>query len=280
MRRLISRLLWAIVSGGNSRALLRLCLKLDAENIAARRQLYSLAHPQSSLLSKLENALALGLESGRFAALVERNGGESRAELFQDLVFFSLRPQGLKGAGYFVEVGLGDGVNSSNTFFMEHSLGWRGVLVEPNPSVADRIQARRTAPLDTRAAWHRDGEELEFLAAEGIQLYTLVRFAEDDHHTRIGNVVPVKTARLETVLQDKNAPDHIEFLSVDTEGSELEVLQGIDFNRRSFDFICVEHNFVEAKRDAVEAFLTEKGYCPIYREFSRFDAWYVGKRLQ
>ncbi|MDX5592624.1 FkbM family methyltransferase [Pseudovibrio sp. SPO723] len=280
MRRFLSALVWAVASQGHSRRLVEYCLKLDPANTAALRQLYLMIHPESHLVSKFESGLLLGLESESFAALAERHHGETRAEIFQDLVYFAHCPESMQRPGYFVEVGLGDGVNSSNTYFMEHSLGWRGLLIEPNPTVTEAIRSRRIAPLDPRAAWHTDDEVMEFLAVEGVQLSTLLPFAEDDHHTRTGEIMEVQTVRLETVLKENNAPDAIDFLSVDTEGSEIHVLEGIDFARREFEFICVEHNYVPEKREAVARFLNERGYDPVWPHLSKFDAWFINRKLQ
>ena len=53
---------------------------------------------------------------------------------------------------------------------------------------------------------------------------------------------------------------HIDYFSLDVEGNELAVLQGLDHTKYTFGAITVEHNFQEKPREAVHDFLVAKGY--------------------
>jgi hypothetical protein len=79
---------------------------------------------------------------------------------------------------------------------------------------------------------------------------------------------------LSDLLRQHSAPGHIEYLSVDTEGSELGILQGCDFSTYQFDIITVEHNFT-ANREPIAALLRKHGYTRVFSEFSQWDDWYV-----
>jgi hypothetical protein len=81
------------------------------------------------------------------------------------------------------------------------------------------------------------------------------------------------------LLKHHNAPKHIEFLSVDTEGSEFEILNAFDFSQYSFGAICVEHNYL-ANRSKVKDLLVSNGYRQVYPELSDFDDWFVLKTNQ
>jgi hypothetical protein len=70
---------------------------------------------------------------------------------------------------------------------------------------------------------------------------------------------------LTTILDDIQAPSFIEFLSLDTEGSEYEILKAHDFDKYKFGYICVEHNRIEKNRKAIRELLESKGY-QFYRE--------------
>jgi hypothetical protein len=76
------------------------------------------------------------------------------------------------------------------------------------------------------------------------------------------------------VLNYHNAPKHIDFLSVDTEGSEFEILNAFDFSQHSFGASCVEHNF-SGNRERVTALLLSNGYCLVYQNLSDFDDWII-----
>jgi hypothetical protein len=84
----------------------------------------------------------------------------------------------------------------------------------------------------------------------------------------------VETVTLGDLLLSHNAPKYIDFLSIDTEGSEFEILKTFDFSEYSFGLICVEHNFTK-NRERISDLLTSNGYLQVLVEFSAFDDWYV-----
>jgi hypothetical protein len=75
-------------------------------------------------------------------------------------------------------------------------------------------------------------------------------------------------------LVSHSAPKYIEFLSIDTEGSEFEILKNFDFRSYRFGAICVEHNFAET-RGKIYILLLENGYQQVHADLSDFDDWYV-----
>jgi hypothetical protein len=76
------------------------------------------------------------------------------------------------------------------------------------------------------------------------------------------------------LLTKYDAPQVIDYLSIDTEGSELDILSNFDFDYYKFKVITVEHNFTE-QREKINQLLTSKGYKQVLREISAFDDWYV-----
>jgi hypothetical protein len=79
-------------------------------------------------------------------------------------------------------------------------------------------------------------------------------------------------------LKEHGAPERIGFLSIDTEGSEYEILRNFDFRAYKFNFITVEHNF-EKPREAIHNLLTKHGYSRVLTELSKWDDWYVPTEL-
>jgi hypothetical protein len=65
----------------------------------------------------------------------------------------------------------------------------------------------------------------------------------------------------------------MDYLSIDTEGSELKILQSLDFSRWRFRVITCEHNFT-VDREAIHSLLTAKGYVRRWEEYSQWDDWY------
>jgi hypothetical protein len=84
----------------------------------------------------------------------------------------------------------------------------------------------------------------------------------------------VKTVSLADLLIRHHAPAELDYLSIDTEGSEFEILRDFDFARYPFKVITCEHSFTPA-REKIHALLTAAGYVRKYAKFSDFDDWYV-----
>ena len=75
-----------------------------------------------------------------------------------------------------------------------------------------------------------------------------------------------------------DAPQRIDYLSIDTEGSEFEILKEFDFRKYTFSIITVEHNYT-AKRESIFQILSSHGYQRVLTEISKFDDWYVHHSL-
>ena len=76
------------------------------------------------------------------------------------------------------------------------------------------------------------------------------------------------------LLETHEAPSIIDYISIDTEGSEFDILNSSDFEKWSFRTLTVEHNFAAQRHDICQL-LTSKGYARVNTEVSRFDDWYV-----
>ena len=63
-------------------------------------------------------------------------------------------------------------------------------------------------------------------------------------------------------------------ISIDTEGTELDILKSINLNNFDIKLITVEHNFTE-KREAIYSYLNNQGYKRVLESFSQMDDWYV-----
>jgi FkbM family methyltransferase len=210
-----------------------------------------------------------------FLAFCYRNCHRSSAQLFQDLfVAYQLRE---KRSGYFVEFGAADGVELSNTLLLERDYGWQGIVGEPARTWHERLQRNRRCVIDTRCVWSRSGERLTFNETPMPELSTIDAFTEGDGHAplRAGGVrYEVSTVSLNALLAEHRAPQHIDYLSIDTEGSELEILRAFDFGRHRMSVITVEHNFAPA-RDEIRALLSARGYERKFVSLSQWDDWYV-----
>ncbi len=200
---------------------------------------------------------------------------ESRSQLRQDL--FVLSHLQFKRDGFFVEFGAASGRELSNTYLLEVNFGWRGILAEPAKCWRDALQRNRTTIIDERCVWSRSNEWLTFSEVAAPELSTLQSFKDSDLHKEVrrnSTNYNVKTVSLGDLLTEHGAPEEIDYMSIDTEGSELEILEALDFNRWRFRIITCEHNFTPA-RERICDLLMKNGYDRVLSHVSHFDDWYV-----
>lgn len=215
-------------------------------------------------------------DESRFLAFCAAMRHLAHGQILQDLwVLYELD---LKTHGYFVEFGAYDGTAHSNTKLLEQRFGWTGLLAEPNPAMAATLRETRTATVDARCVWDTSGDEVELLVTGDAELSTVREHAQPDLHTdtrlrtAVG-AVPVATVSLDDLLDEHGAPDEIDFLSVDTEGTELRILRAFDFTRHRPRLVAVEHNRRAAERE-LDALMTAHGYERRFPAMSDWDGWY------
>lgn len=204
----------------------------------------------------------------------------SHAQICQDL--FVAWALGDRRGGFFCEFGATDGVALSNTLYLERDRGWRGILAEPARGWHEALARNRPgARIDQRCVWVRSGEMLTFQESTTRELSSIGRFTAADGHARkrsAGASYAVQTVSLNDLLAAHGAPAEFDYLSLDTEGSELQILQALDFARWQPRVITVEHNFTPA-RDGILELLRARGYRRVLPECSQFDDWYMAAGL-
>ena len=175
--------------------------------------------------------------------------------------------------GFFVEVGAYDGVQTSNTYALELA-GWRGVCIEANPQVFESLKQNRISV------------NLHAAATGGAPM---VRF-DGDRVVQTGGT-PVRGATLTALLDEAGAPADVDYLSIDIEGGELEVLAAFDFDRYRVKLMTVEHNLYcegPGPKQAIFELLTARGFrrvvedapCldpnPLYH-LKAYEDWYANE---
>jgi FkbM family methyltransferase len=199
----------------------------------------------------------------------------SNAQLCQDL--FVLSELNLKRGGYFVEFGACNGIEVSNTYLLEREFGWRGILAEPCRFWHAQLKTARRADISTKCVWSASGETLTFTQAPSPVISTITAFNDSDDlgcRRKHGRTYKVETISLADLLSQFNAPREIDYLSVDTEGSEFDILNALDFSQYRFRVITVEHAF-RPVREEIYALLTSHGYARKHEDLSYMDDWYI-----
>lgn len=199
----------------------------------------------------------------------------SKGQLLQDL--FVLSELNFKEAGYFVEFGASGGLELSNSYLLEREFGWQGILAEPCRAWHDELKAARQSHISTECVWSRSGEKLKFKEALSPWVSTLDTFSDADDlagRRKRSRSYDVATISLLDLLSKFAAPREIDYLSLDTEGSEFAILEAFDFSRYRFQVITCEHNFMPI-RERIYSLLTSKGYVRKFEDLSYVDDWYI-----
>jgi len=187
-----------------------------------------------------------------------------------------------KRNGYFVEFGATDGKTISNTYGLEKDYGWTGIVAEANPIYKDALIANRSCAIYTGAVYsHDDG--VKFNMAVASDLSTISGYGTDDEHAinRLsGNLINVETCTLRQLLERNDAPTNIDYISIDTEGSEYDILECFfddpQSDKYNVQLFTVEHNFTPA-REKIKGLMEEQGYERVRTDISRFDDFYRKK---
>lgn len=196
---------------------------------------------------------------------------QSRAQLRQDVL--ALAMNSFKRSGFFVEFGATDGVELSNTWLLENTYGWSGILAEPARGWHEDLKRNRNCAIETKCVWKANGETLTFTEAPRGENSGISEFVSSSRKLR-GTSYDVETISLNALLESHNAPEVIEYMSIDTEGSEFDILNAFDFDRWQMRLMTIEHNYAP-QRDSIFELLTSKGYKRVMQDQSRFDDWYV-----
>ena len=201
----------------------------------------------------------------------------SKSQIGQDLILDQQIFKG-KSNGVFVEVGALDGFGASNTWFFEMERNWSGLLIEPNPvEFNKRNQHPRPNSIFENCAISDVEMDINFLSIEGPcnVLSGIMEFYNSQHLERIDRElemysnhpeghelysrkeqIPMKAVRLQTLFSKHNITK-IDFISIDVEGAELQVLNSINFDKVDIDVFMIENNYGLEKETE---FLSSKGY--------------------
>jgi len=168
----------------------------------------------------------------------------------------------------YIDVGANDGLTVSNTAYMELDLDWTGICIEPHPHAFSRLEKSRECKKYNFCVSDKEEEYLDFYQVNGYaEMLSGIKSEYDSKHfDRINseieknggeiNVIKVKSITLNSILEENNITN-IDYLSIDTEGSELSVLKSIDLDKYYVRVISAEHN---GYNDDVKNYLIGKGY--------------------
>ena len=182
--------------------------------------------------------------------------------------------------GFYVDVGAHDGISINNTLYFEKNNNWRGINIEPIKKVFDKLVINRPNNINLNCAVCNNDGETDFLCNTGytemisgikdnFDMRHLQRLQNENiQHGSITEVIKVETKKLETILHE-NDISHINYLSIDVEGAEFEVIKSINFDKVFIDVIGFENNYNDVSVPIVE-YLQNKGFIIIHKSLDIF----------
>jgi len=170
--------------------------------------------------------------------------------------------QGYKD-GIFCDIGAHDGITINNTLYFEKEHNWTGINVEPIKKVYDQLVTNRPRCININCAVSNNNGMAQFLQTEGYteMLSGLKNEYDPRHMNRLINEIMshggsmssimVETRRLETIF-DQHDVKKINYLSIDVEGAESEVIRSINFDKVFIDVIGFENNYRDISQPIVK----------------------------
>ena len=213
-----------------------------------------------------------------------KNKNDIKSQLYQDV--FASFVVGDKFDKTFFEFGATNGVDLSNSYMLETLLNWKGALSEPSPQWHSELKKNRpNANIITDCIWSESNKELDFFVSDIGVLSSLNDFKESDKISMPGNtrarlkngkIVSVKTISLNRAVEKEFKFKPPSYISVDTEGSEYEILKVFDFKRFRPVVFTIEHNFTELQLK-IDALMKANDYLSVFKKITAFDAWYISR---
>ena len=204
------------------------------------------------------------------------------SQLYQDM--FAEFIVGNESKKTFLEFGATDGIEYSNTYSLEQSFLWTGALAEPDPQWHQDLKKNRpNTSLIYDCVWINSNEKLNFLSSNEGVYSTLDKFKFSDKHSMPGNTkkrmesfkqIEVNTISLNDLIKKYLNDITPSYISIDTEGSEYDILLNLDFNKYRPQIFTIEHNYTNYEKK-IDDLMNLNGFRRVFKNLTFFDAWYV-----
>ena len=182
--------------------------------------------------------------------------------------------------GFFIDVGSHNGILFNNTLYFEKNNNWKGINIEPIKKVYNDLIFNRPNSININCAICNNDGETEFICNKGYtEMLSGIKNSFDDRHlNRIKKenneygssteIIKVKTKKIETICDYYNI-SHVNYLSIDVEGGEFEVIKSINFDKIFIDVIGFENNYDDKSMPIIE-YLENKNYIILNKKLDIF----------
>jgi FkbM family methyltransferase len=154
-----------------------------------------------------------------------------------------------KKNGFYIDVGAYDGITYSNTLDLDNGLSWKGICIEPIPEIYDKLVKNRSNAECINVAAGKENKDVEFWHVEGYaeMLSGIASCYDGAHIARINNEIKryggsIKKIKINIIMLKDIINKPVDYLSIDAEGSELNVIKGLDIYSNRPKLISLEDN--------------------------------------
>jgi FkbM family methyltransferase len=168
--------------------------------------------------------------------------------------------------GFFVEIGAYNGIDGSNCYFFEKFLNWSGIAIEPSPTQFLALQKNRKCKCVNKAV-AKKSEKIEFI--DVVKGYTQMSGINNSSYQKTLEIIKkdLRTVLDKKIIEAATFSEIVEYnylidyLSIDVEGGEMDILESIDFDLYKIKVLSIENNYPNEIN--YEKYLSEKGFCYI-----------------
>ena len=184
----------------------------------------------------------------------------------------------------FLEFGATNGLDLSNSYSLEKFFNWEGVLAEPDPQWHDELKKNRpNTKIIFDCIWKKSNEKINFLSSKKGVYSTIDSFKFNDKDSMPGNSnarnqdsknIILNTISLNDLIKQNFNDQAPSYISIDTEGSEYEILSSLDFKKYRPKVFTIEHNYTNYEKK-IDDLMILNGFIRVFNKLTIFDAWYV-----
>lgn len=181
--------------------------------------------------------------------------------------------------GFFVEIGAYNGIDGSNCYFFEKFLNWSGIAIEPSPTQFLALQKNRKCKCVNKAV-AKKSEKIEFI--DVVKGYTQMSGINNSSYQKTLKIInkDLRTVLDKKIIEAATFSEIVEYnylidyLSIDVEGGEMDILESIDFDLYKIKVLSIENNYPSEIN--YEKYLSDKGFC--YIDSVGVDEIYFNKK--
>lgn len=188
----------------------------------------------------------------------------------EDILLSAFYENRKKYKGFFVDVGAHHPYKLSNTAIF-YKKGWHGINIEPTPTLFKKFKIHRKRDINLNIGISNSNEILTFCVFNEPALNSFnIEFSEQRNQRgkyKLLEKIPIQTKKLEDIFDEYCKNQKIDFLTIDVEGFDFEVVKSNNWEKYKPEFVLVEHIFDAQKlnEDEIFNFMYSKNYILVSR---------------